>query len=64
MTKPKIALKMTAVTAKMQAVHHHPERLTPKQEFEVAEADETLHRFVEGRKVQRIKRRIKREDQY
>ena len=42
-------------------LHHHPERLALEQEQEVVDADEALHRLVEGGEVHRVERRIEDE---
>ena len=61
--KPISALKMTAVMANRQRLpHHHPKGFAGKQEREIAEADETLHRLVQRRQMYRIDRWIDDED--
>jgi hypothetical protein len=37
---------------------HQPKRLPVKQEREIAEADEALHRLVERRQMQRVEGRV------
>jgi hypothetical protein len=39
-------------------LHHHPERLALEQEQEIAEADEPLHRLVEGGEMDGVERGI------
>ena len=41
---------------------HQPEGFALEQELEIAEADEVLHRLVQGRQMQRIERRIDHQD--
>jgi hypothetical protein len=39
-----------------------PKRFASEQEFEIAKADEALHRLVQRRQMQRIERRIDNEN--